>query len=560
MDNRAKRKGNSLAEIFIVLAIVLVVNVIGYKLLRYRVDFTENQMYTVSQATKDFLSQLDAPLNVDFYMSENLPPQLASMRTEVRDRLSEFESLSRGNLVIRYIDPKDDEELKQKAIDNGVPEVELQVLEKNQQSTRKVFFGMVMSHLDRTESIPFVISTESLEYDVVSRLVRLTKEKKPVLGVFEGTFNANQQQGQPPEQTYNTLRQLLGGQEGQYEIKRIGGDEQVLPDDIDGIFLVGAFGLSDSMKYSIDQFLMNGGRAIIAIDPIMRLNQQGMENQAYPSLPTMEDQLEAYGIRFNKKLIADPQSCGQVMVQTNLFPLPMPYPLYPQIGPDGFNKDVPAVRGLENLLMPLTCPLQEVETDGVTFQALASTSAASFTMNSPFELGIDQDWEFKATESESSGPYPIVAMLTGRFTTAFPEGAPAPPEPRENEDGTIDPVVDPFAGHEHVSTGQEDANLIVLASARAMTDSMFQQTQNANALFASNIVDTQLLGDELLGIRSAPVTSRPIRADLTEAQKNTWKWLNMAGVPVLLVIFGMVLGIVRKAQRRIIEAKYSGRA
>ena len=65
MDNRAKRKGNSLAEIFIVLAIVLVVNVIGYKLLRYRVDFTENQMYTVSQATKDFLSQLDAPLNVD---------------------------------------------------------------------------------------------------------------------------------------------------------------------------------------------------------------------------------------------------------------------------------------------------------------------------------------------------------------------------------------------------------------------------------------------------------------------------------------------------------------
>ena len=105
MDNRAKRKGNSVAEIFIVLAIVVVVNLLGYKLLRYRVDFTENQMYTVSQATREFFASLDAPLTIDFYMTSDLPPQLASMRTEVKDRLGEFESMARGNLVIRYIDP-----------------------------------------------------------------------------------------------------------------------------------------------------------------------------------------------------------------------------------------------------------------------------------------------------------------------------------------------------------------------------------------------------------------------------------------------------------------------
>src|SRR5690606_6699170 len=100
-------------------------------------------------------------------------------------------------------------------------------------------------------------------------------------------------------------------------------------------------------------------------------------------------------------------------------------------------------------------------------------------------------------------------------------------------------------------------NLIVLASARSMTDRLFQQAQT-NALFASNIVDTQLLGDELLGIRSKPVTNRPINPTLTDSQKNTWKWLNMAGVPVLLVLFALLLGILRKAQRRSIEARYSG--
>ncbi|MEZ5336696.1 MAG: GldG family protein [bacterium] len=557
MDNRTKRKGNSLAEIFIVLAIVVVVNFLGYRLLRYRADFTENRMYTVSQQTKDFLTNLDAPLSIDFYMTTELPPQLAAMRTEVRDRLSEFENLSRGNLTVHYIDPRDDEELKQKAQDEGVPEVELQVLEKDQQSSRKVFFGMSMAHLDRSESIPFVISTESLEYDVVSRLVRLTREKKPVIGVFEGTFNTNQQPGQPQEQTYNTLRQLLTQEGGQYEVKRIGAEEQVLPEGLDGIFLVGAFGLSDTMKYSIDQFLLGGGRAIIAIDPIMMLNQQGMENQAYPSLPTMEDQLEKYGVKFNKKLIADPVSCGIVQVPTNFFPIPMQYPLYTQITPEGFNPDVPAVSKLESLLMPLTCPLEEVPTDGVSFDWLAQTTPGSFLMNSPFDVGIQQDWEYKATESESTGPYTVVAMLRGKFTTAFPDGAPAPGEPRPNEDGTIDPVVDPFAGHTHEAVGSADGNLIVLASARAMTDRMFQQAQT-NALFAANIVDTQLMGDWLLELRSAPVTSRPLRAGLSDSEKSTWKWLNLAGVPVLLVLLGLLLGVTRRTGRRAIEARYGG--
>lgn len=555
MDNRTKRKSNSLAEIVIVVAIVLVVNILGQNLLRYRADFTESKMYTVSPATKDFLGELDAPLNIDFYMSNELPPQLASMRTEVKDRLGEFETLAHGNLVIRYIDPKDDEEVKQKAIDNGVPEVELQVIEKDQQSTRKTFFGMTMSYLDKTQSIPFVVSTESLEYDVISRLVRLTREK-PVIGIFEGTFNANQQQGQQSDQTYNTLRQLLSGQDGQYEIQRIGGEEPVLPEGLDGIFLVGAFGLSDSMKYSIDQFLLNGGRAIIAIDPIMMLNQQGMENQAYPSLPTMEDQLEKYGVRFNKKLIADIGSPTQVMVQTNFFPIPMDFPLYVKIGPLGFNKDVPAVRGLETLTMPMTCPLEEITTDGVTFQALASTTPKAYTMNSPFDVGIQQDWEFLATQSDSAGPYAVVAMLSGKFTTAFPDGAPQPTAAPPNEDGTINPVVDPFIGKTHVSVGTEPGNIIVLASARSMTDNMFQQSRE-NAMFAANIVDTQLLGDALLNIRSAPVTSRPLK-DLSEQQKSTWKWLNLAGVPVLLVLFGMLLGLLRTAQRRGIEAKYRG--
>ncbi len=148
------------------------------------------------------------------------------------------------------------------------------------------------------------------------------------------TFN----QQQAP--SYAAVQNLLGGPEGMYEVVKLNPQtDKVLPEGLDGVIVLGAFGMTDAMKYSLDQFLLKGGKVIIALDPMMQAGQQqGMaQDQAYPSLPTLEDQLQAYGVRITKQLIAD-QQCASVQMQGGMFVISQPVPAVPADRPQGLQQ------------------------------------------------------------------------------------------------------------------------------------------------------------------------------------------------------------------------------
>jgi ABC-type uncharacterized transport system involved in gliding motility auxiliary subunit len=48
-------------------------------------DFTPNKIYTLSSSTKDILKNVDDILNIDLYVSKDLPPQLKTSYTRVKD-------------------------------------------------------------------------------------------------------------------------------------------------------------------------------------------------------------------------------------------------------------------------------------------------------------------------------------------------------------------------------------------------------------------------------------------------------------------------------------------
>ena len=549
MNEKAKRHSGNLAEIIIVLAILVFVNLLGYNYFK-RFDFTESKQYTVSAATKSVLKRLDDPVSVVFYQSKDLPPQLMAVRNEIRDKLEEYEAYSGGNFNVRYIDPGDDLELIDKALSQGVPEFEVQVIQKEERMTKKVFCGLSMSYEDKTEAIPVAIDPTNLEYELTSRLFKLTLESKPKIGFFAGDFKTNEQQQSP---TYQGLHQLLGGQDGLYEVEDINSaSDKKLPDGLDGLIISGAFGMSDSLKYSLDQFLLDGGQVMVAVDPMMRISQGqgGGPEQAYPSIPTIEDQLEKYGIRFDKRLIADP-SCGKRQVQTFLGPLPMSYYLWPNIRPSGFNQNVAAVARLESLVTPWACPLQITGAEGLKFSSIAKTTEASFLLSSPFDLGMDQQWDFLQTSSESQGPYDVAFLIEGTFPSGFPEGPPSKPAAPEGLD-TIT-LAQEFDPDKHRNKGNGNGRLVVISSGLLFSDSFLR----ANVTFLENLVDMMLLGNELLEIRSTPVTSRPLK-QLSDIQKNTTRWALVLGVPIVLVLGGILLWFLKGRKRRAIQARYGG--
>lgn len=555
MELKKQRMGLGTAELVIVILILIALNYLSYKFFA-RADMTENKQYTVSKATKGVLSKLTDPVTVEFYMSADLPPQMITMRDEAKDKLAEYEAYSGGKFKLRYIDPGTSQDKKESAGAKGVRETQVQVVEHDQASVKNVFFGLALSYEDKTESIPF-INLESLEYDLTSKLVKMTMTKKPKIGVFTGPMTFNQQQ--PP--SYNGVQGLLGGADGMYDVVQIDPkNDKVLPPDLDGVFVLGAFGMGDEMKYSLDQFIMKGGKAVIAIDPMMKAGQQqqGMPDmQAYPSLPTLEDQLQAYGVRFTKQLIAD-RSCASVQMQTGIFTVSQEYPLFPMITPEGLNKDVSAVGKLESLIMPYCCPLDEIAVKDVKFVSLAKSSEKSFTISSPFDLApMDrQQVQFLEKSSSTKGPYNVIVMLSGKIPTAFPGGPPAPqatPPPAAGE--TPPPPPPSFDASQQVKLAENNARLVVMSSAAALTDDFLRGSQG-NAMFLNNVADMLLMGDDLLNIRNAPTAQRPLRL-LSDAQKAFYRWLNVLGVPVLLVLFGLALWMLKGKRRRAIQARYS---
>ncbi|MCH7471632.1 GldG family protein [bacterium] len=552
MGSNLSRQGGNIAEIIIIVLILVAVNWLGYYKF-FRIDVTETKQYTISQSTKSLLAGLDDPVHVRFYMSRELPPELLIMRDEVKAMMDEYRVYGGANFDLRYIDPRDDEEKKQEAMGLGVQEVEFQIIKKDQVSVTKAFFGLVMNYEDKSEVIPLLLRPTTLEYEVTSRLLKLTMESKPRVGFFEGTFTTSQQQQAP---SYQGIKQVLGGAEGLCEMVDIAGGDQQLPDDLDGLIICGAFGMSEDLKYSVDQYLLGGGQVLVALDPMMRAGQQGGLEQAFPMLPTIEAQLESYGVQFNKKLIVDPMS-AMATFGTGFIRVSMPYWLWPQVGPAGFNKDIAPVGLLESVVMPWTAPLIAMDVPGVTIKYLMKTSEESFLMSSPFDLDPQQDWQFKRETSEGVGANVVAYLVEGEIPTAYSDGPPEPATPPSEEDGEDpEPVELLFDPGDHLSKSLGGGRLVVMSSTSALSDNFLQQF-NQNVLYIQNIVDMLVFGEDLISIRSKSVTSRPL-VQLTDNQRSFYRWMNILGVPVLLTLFGLLLWFLKGKRRQAIQRRYSG--
>ena len=103
------KKKNIILQLVIVLAIILVANLISNGLY-FRLDFTEDDRYTFSQATKDVLDELDGVITIKAYFSEDLPAQLLKSKQDFEDQLVEYENRSGGNIVFEFISPNESEE------------------------------------------------------------------------------------------------------------------------------------------------------------------------------------------------------------------------------------------------------------------------------------------------------------------------------------------------------------------------------------------------------------------------------------------------------------------
>ncbi len=162
-------------EMLIIIWIFILLNLIAWKLNIYA-DLTENKVHTISDATKEILWNTEEIIDINLYVSANLPPQLKIQYQQVKDLLWQFKRYS-SNIVVREIHPVQDEK-EQDTLQEWIQPIQIQVLENDEYAIRKWYFWISLKYLWEKEIVWYLWDTSNLEHSLISKILKLTTEEK----------------------------------------------------------------------------------------------------------------------------------------------------------------------------------------------------------------------------------------------------------------------------------------------------------------------------------------------------------------------------------------------
>ncbi len=533
MVARNVRSGSTIVVLsLLVLLIIVVVNMIADRAFT-RIDLTQNREYTISQSTKKLLRNLDDVVNVKVYFSKDLPSYLASLPKSVRDLLDEFSAYGRGKLRVQWEDPTASPEQENKLRSLGIPQVQLDVIQRDKREVANVYLGMAVFYEDRHEVLPVVQGPWGLEYELVAAILKVTRKENPKLGIITRYTQ------EELDRSYSEMQRAL---RKQYDVRvlDLDGGKRPIPSDITTVLLLGPKDLKDPEKYRIDQFVMRGGKLLAMLDV---LELQGGILQGSRMSSGLEDMLLRWGLRANSDMVVDRVS-AVASFSSGFFRFMSNYYLWPKVVRQGFNKDHPIVNKLESISLPWTRSFEPVSNppDSVEITLLASSSPMSWTTTDFLNLNPQQQWNPKP---EDLKPRALVYALDGVFPSYF-AGRAVP----ALADTTAPPIDESDRRDVSVPT-----QMVVLGTTYFCID----QQSPTNMTFLLNAVDWMSLGDELIGVRSRQAIDRPLK-EIGEGTKRFIRILGIGLVPLIVVVVGLARWFAAARMKKLAEARIGGAA
>ena len=159
-----------------------------------RWDVTEGRQFSISDATRSYLSQIREPLLVRGYFSAKTHPLLAPLVPEMRDLLTEYEVAADGRLRLELVDPTAAPELEDEANSKyGIRPVPFQVADRYQASLVSSYFDILVQYGDEYEVLDFrdlielkVTGETDLDVRLRNPEYDITRAIKKVLYGFRG--------------------------------------------------------------------------------------------------------------------------------------------------------------------------------------------------------------------------------------------------------------------------------------------------------------------------------------------------------------------------------------
>ena len=517
-----------IALLVIVVAVNLLVSALGIG--HKNADFTEDKVHTLSDGTKGILKELGAPVVIRYYAtrsSDYMPEDLKLHMRRVDDLLAEYENLSGGKLRVEDLDPQPDTDAEDSANLDGIRGQNF--------DDQNLYFGLAVSCLDRTSTIPFLDPNQEtmLEYQLSKAISEVSRPDKPVVGLMSalpisgGPAMMPGQQGQQPWVIYQQLAQS-------YEVKDLSMTPEKIDPEIDVLLVFHPAEITPEAEFAIDQYLLQGGTVVACIDPYSVAAQMSSPPPnpmmggagGLPTSSTLPTLLGSWGVAMDQQVLAD-ENYQTTMNggRPGIAVLTVPKEGMPQ-------KDNVITRDLTSLVFFLPGGLSKNGTSGVAVDTLVKSSEKAGFVDSMKASQLDPRL---ATSFRGTKSYDLVLHLKGNFKSAFPKGKPgteeAKPEdkPSEGEKKEEEKKEEKPA---HLVEATKEGNVFIISDIDAFFNQFAYQLQNfggmqvarqinGNPSLFLNIIDQAASSTHLIGARSRAAIARPFtRIKEMEANAN----------------------------------------
>jgi ABC-type uncharacterized transport system involved in gliding motility, auxiliary component len=238
---------------FLLVAGILAVSAVLAALYHFRIDLTESRSYTVSPYTVEVLSELDSPMNVTWYLSTGLSGLSPAVRY-IGNFLEEYRASSGGRFSYTISDPLLPGNSPSVSALGLVPrQVELET--RNGRNIQDLYSGLLVEYRGLSKTIPFLIDTDRLEYDLTRTASELLRESGPV-GKPKTMQLVYGKKPEADEYGYVAPWLTYAG----FNVLTIRFPEKSL-DPSECLLVIGSSDLSPNDVVSIRNFLDQGGRA-----------------------------------------------------------------------------------------------------------------------------------------------------------------------------------------------------------------------------------------------------------------------------------------------------------
>jgi ABC-2 type transport system permease protein len=528
----------------------------------HRFDLTSEKRHTLSDATKKLLSKLDDVVYVKVYLgkNENFPAGFKHLRNETEEMLNEFRSYSNNNIEYEFINVSENTDEKQKAevfkqlYSKGLQPTNLEVKEESGITQKIIWPGALVSYkgketpwqllktqLGASPEMQLNNSVQSLEYEFASCIRNLSTTVRPQIGFIQGHGELN---GLDIDDIKNSLSEF-------YDVKsvQIADNINALKDLKAIIIAKPDTAFSENDKFIIDQYVMNGGKALWVVDALETRIDSLRKSGFTFSIPydlKLEDLFFKYGVRINQNLVVDLQSSAipvnkAFVGQEPRFEL-MPWLFSPLIMP---LNNHPIVKNLEVIKLDFASTIDTIATKGINKTILLKSSRYSKIIKAPVRIDMRMV-NVRPDESLLNDSYQTVSVLEeGTFESVFKN------RERPSIAATISiPYKDKSIDTKmiFISDGDVIRNEVQYSSSKPYPlgfDKYTNQTYG-NKNFILNCVNYLCDDSGLISVRARELTLRLLNKKKVHHEKVKWQLTNVVLPIVFIILFGIIYSYIRK--------------